>query len=67
MQHICESMDDLPQSKLFAKIHKLGNEKFLFDKNQSAKMIDSAIFSLEELNQHEDIQDSPDMNTISSI
>ena len=44
MQNIRESMDDLPQSKIFAKIHKLGNEKFLFEKNQSAKMIDSAIF-----------------------
>ena len=67
MINIRESMDDLPTLELFAKINKIGNEKFLFEKNNSATMIDSAIFSSNELELHATNEVPQDMQETSFV
>jgi hypothetical protein len=53
MNSINESLDDLPLTSIIKKVNRLGNENCLFDKQQPSTMIDSAIFSVEDIEHFE--------------
>ena len=39
MKSINESLDDLPTTSIIKKMHRMGNEIYLFDKQQPSTMI----------------------------
>ena len=51
MNDIKQSMDDLPISKIYAKINRISNERFLFQKGKE-QLIDSEIISVNEIEQY---------------